>query len=325
MTTKMKLHKPTVVREAAAENPPVPRDRLDAASAMRLAMTIEQALEDDREMGPFTFCKYLAYQLGTGDALPSPNGKMRISQPDVALRHYVQRIAGDSHALACFLDWFAQYVQTACHSRQGREPWPDVRRKRAIDHVNNCLRHEAVVFRIEPDKTHGFAIHRIGSEAMQQRVVAPALRLLRNSRMDDAIREYEEALVYWAKGEKDDAIRQASHALETTMKTILSRMGVPHRPDAKPKALIGHIVNDARLIPEKYATFWQNLLETIQGVITVRNAAPGAGHGPEPGAPDPDDATVEYAINMAGANILFLVERWKAVGGVGLPLDEVGE
>ncbi|HXU70797.1 MAG TPA: abortive infection family protein [Polyangia bacterium] len=107
---------------------------------------------------------------------------------------------------------------------------------------------------------------------------------------------------------------KSSHAVEATMKAILADIGQPAPPSAIPSKVI-ELVVAAGILPAKYQQFWNDLSKGIQGVITVRNAAPGAGHGPAPGAPPPDDATGEYAVNMAGSNIVFLLRQWAAKTG----------
>jgi hypothetical protein len=46
----------------------------------------------------------------------------------------------------------------------------------------------------------------------------------------------------------------------------------------------------------------------------VRNREHGAGHGAPPDSTEPDAAVAEYAVNMAGSSIVFLVRQWKNRG-----------
>ena len=130
--------------------------------------------------------------------------------------------------------------------------------------------------------------------------------------MEEALSEYHDALIEWAQGKTDDAILHSSHAVESVMKFILKDMDITVKDTATPSALIFEITK-ANILPEPYKDFWDKLNQGIQGVITIRNKAPGAGHGPAPGARHPDKDLAEYAVNLAGSNILFLVRRWRDI------------
>jgi hypothetical protein len=303
-----KPFKTTARREAEAEIPPPLRDSLDKAGACRLAQFVENELGGDVWVAQFH--DYLAFQLGSGKQLPNGALNNIQYQKGSALgRHIMLCVAGDSLSLRDFLDWWAQYfVERTSTFKKSTEAKSLV--MRAVRSMNELMKHEAMLFRIVEDQVHRYAVHRLGSEAMRERIVRPALEGLSEARMDEALREYEEALVEWAKGGTDNAIRQASHAVETTMKTILQRLEKAAKADANPSTLIAALV-EAGVLPPKYADFHTKLSAGIQGVITVRSAEAGAGHGPAPGQKDPDEATAEYAVNLAGANILYLVKQYQ--------------
>jgi len=104
--------------------------------------------------------------------------------------------------LADLLEYFVNYL-TQSLEQYYEEPGD-------IDHqvtlIHEVLRHDAVLFVLEPDSTYGYRVNKVGSEAVRENAIKPALRLLKTAQMPDALHEYEEALVHWAKGEQDDAI-----------------------------------------------------------------------------------------------------------------------
>ncbi len=321
-----RLHKPTIDREREAANPPPLRDTLDESGANRLASSMLDGFETTGFAAASDFMKYLLFQLGKTE-FPTTKDWIQTRRTESVERHsvrgYVQHACWNSDTLAALLEWHAHYLMDSAGDRldtlvtehnAGDINYINSDLEDTIDRciaaVNACLAHESVVFRMERDSEHGFAARRIGSDLLRQQVIVPALRLLRDCKIIEPLQEYEAALTAWARGQRRDAVRQASHAVESTMKAILTDLGIPYKPSANPSALIKHIINDARIFPAEYENFWEQLSHGIQGVITVRSKTPGAGHGPGPAEEEIDNATAEYSISMAGANIVFLLSRW---------------
>src|SRR5262249_24758027 len=145
--------------------------------------------------------------------------------------------------------------------------------KDLVDAVNAMLKHDAIVFRIQPDDEHGYAVRRLPSEAMETHVIEPALTLLRENSISEALTHYEQALHHFARGGYDsvDAIVQASHAVESTMKEILrDRVGDDSCDAMNANRLIARI-QEIGLLPATYQAQWNHLAGLLQSAPTIRN------------------------------------------------------
>lgn len=317
-----RLYKPLPIREQQSANPPPLRETLDFPAANRSADVIIEtlgALFHDPELGATDFLQYLEHNYG--------NNKFEIAgergfRNTALLKSHIRAQAQSSFKLHCFLDYFRDYVVSHYDIKNPR--WP---KERMADHpdgiailqgirrLNKALEHDACVYRVNLE-----IVFRIGSEALQEHAISPALQLLRESGMAEALKEYNDALTEWAQGKADDAILHSSHAVESVMKYILKDLHIAVKENANPSILIEEIIK-AKILPESYKTFWNNLHQVLQGVITIRNKAPGAGHGPAPGAGQPEIDLAEYAVNLAGSNILFLIRRWRDIKGSTVKFD----
>lgn len=322
-----RLYKPLPIREAEAANPPALRETLDFPAANRIANVIIETLNQlfyDTEAGVDNFLVYLSHNYGTDKfdiAGESSYGNVAL------LRAHIRFQAQSSLTLHCFLDYFRDYVVS--HLEYRHPSWPRNQNVMSqtlegmavlsgIARLNESLEHDACVYRLDLNM-----VFKIGSEVLQEHAISPALQLLRESGMEEALREYHDALVEWAQGKTDDAILHSSHAIESVMKFILKDMNIAVKDTATPSALILEITK-ANVLPESYKDFWEKLNQGIQGVITIRNKAPGAGHGPAPGARHPDKDLAEYAVNLAGSNILFLIRRWRDIKRSPAKFDPLG-
>lgn len=326
MSSHWKPHKTTLQRKREAESPPPLRDTLDDPATGRFLTELATQLNTARaafsghgyEVSLDLFAFYLAKQHGTLGGLPGSEKVLsRHGGNGDVLGEHVFDAATNPDTLSDLLDYFGQYLWCEMRNFQRGVQYysPSVQATEvavgsAVNAINRVLAHDACIFRIVPDSTHGFAVNSIVSEAMRTEAIEPALRLLRDENFKVPLQEYELALVAFAKGERRDAVRQASHALESTIKQILTAAKLPYDEHAQPSKLIALLSSNA-LLPARYQNLWTNFEQMIQGVITVRNKEPGAGHGPGPDDDEPDTTTAEYAINMAAANILFMIKSWK--------------
>lgn len=272
------------------------------------------------DYSPDSFCEYLCFQRGTTDVgLPIPKHKTvpTFQGPRSLLRAHIDFVATDGQELRDFLDWYAQYIAKG-HVKREYQYYPNIddlaieEAVNNVESVNAVLQHESCIYRIFADNTNLFAVYRIGSESLQATAIEPALRLLRDCDAKEALAEYERALLAIAKGDTRNAILNSSHAFESTMKYIIGRRAKSSRKGNEkdnPRALIQIIVNELKLLPAAYQSLYEQFMAVLLGVNTVRNNAPGAGHGPSPGATPPDSDTAELAVNLAGAQILYLLRR----------------
>lgn len=310
------------MQEEEAASPPALRNTLDFPAANRIADVIIEILSNlfhSAEIGVLSFLKHLEHNYGDNKfeiAGEQTHGNLNL------LKAHIRAQARSSFKLHCFLDYFRDYVVNYYETQNPH--WPKERMYQHPDgqavligfsRLNETLEHDACIYRTNLD-----IVFKIGSEVLQENAISPALQLLRESGMEEALKEYNDAVVEWAQGKSDDAILHSSHAVESVMKFILSDLQIVVRESANPSTLIDEITK-AKILPDSYRDFWTKLNQGLQGVITIRNKAPGAGHGPAPGAAQPDNDLAEYSVNLAGSNILFLIRRWRVIKGSAAKFD----
>lgn len=150
-------------------------------------------------------------------------------------------------------------------------------------------------------------------ELVAEQVEGPALRMLQSDpHFAAAAGELDEAVTLLRSSEKaDDAIRNASHALESTLDVIAKALGwqVPsgrrlHSQllTAKTNQLIGSREAEA------LATHLTRLIDSAVG--GARDAEPGAGHGQGTGMPV-DPMIAEFVVDTACAAIKLLYTAFR--------------
>jgi hypothetical protein len=178
----------------------------------------------------------------------------------------------------------------------------------AVSRLNECFASNDMGYRIEPQSME---IHRLDSDLIHAEVVEPAFNLLRRAGYDRATEHFRNAHRFHRTGYTPNAIAEASNALESVLKEICDANGWKRDKKAAARELILLVLQEG-LIPaynESQLVGFDNLLLALP---TIRNKEPGAGHGAEPNAPDTEDYLAGYAINLAAANIVMLVEAQEA-------------
>lgn len=169
------------------------------------------------------------------------------------------------------------------------QAWPD-----AEDDYNQLFDRHRFAFRLQ-----GGEAHQIGSPALDETVVGPALLAVRRPGWDEVERSYREALLHQRGGpdENDDALTAANAALEAALKaTGLSGKTMGELAAAYKKANAGP--GQLQGVPEAL----DRLLKTS---AALRNTM-GDAHGkPSQAAPVPQ-AVVDLTIHLVGAFIVYL-------------------
>lgn len=140
----------------------------------------------------------------------------------------------------------------------------------------------------------------------------PALVLLSDPRFKGAEEEFRSAHAHYRAGEYEDAIVDANRAFESTMKTIcdIKGKGWEYPTGARASDLI-RIVRRNGLLPDYLNQSFDQLISTLQsGLPKVRNEAGGHGQGAAPRSTP--GYVAGYALHLAAANIVLLVEALKA-------------
>ena len=174
----------------------------------------------------------------------------------------------------------------------------------AISELNERFRNAAFGYRFENGQ-----IVRIDSELVHAEIVKPSLVLLSDKRFSAPQGEYLTAHGHYRSGHFGDAVTNANNAFESTMKVICDIKGWQYSKGDRASDLI-KIMRHNCLLPEYTEKAFDAFLSTLQhGLPTVRNNAGGHGKGNAPATPQ---HLAAYAMHLAAANIVLLVEAFQA-------------
>ena len=174
----------------------------------------------------------------------------------------------------------------------------------AIADLNERFREHGVGFQYESGE-----IIRVDSEMMHAEVTRPALVLLRKKKFLGANEEYLKAHEHYRHGRNKECLTECLKAFESTLKIICAEKGWKTSPDDASKKLISVCLDNGLVSPylQSQITALRCVLES--GVPTIRNKLGGHGQGQVP--QKVDDEMTRYALNLTGANIIFLIENSK--------------
>lgn len=154
-------------------------------------------------------------------------------------------------------------------------------------------------------RVEGGEVHRIGSPALDEAVVGPALMALRRPGWEAADKSYRDALHHRRGGanERDAAITDAHASLEAAMKAAgLSG----DRLSALAKSF-----RKSGLVPPQIEGVPDLLDQLLKRSSSIRDPMSDA-HGKGPGAAEVPAEIVDLAIHWAGAFIVYLSEVTRA-------------
>ena len=195
-----------------------------------------------------------------------------------------------------------------------RELGPHERKKRgitmcpddAIQELNDRFRQACVGYRFE----NGMILQ-VDSELIHYEVVRPALRYLRQPGFEGPSQEFMSAHAHYRAGQMKDAITDANNAFESTLKTICDLRGWQDARRARAVDLL-KIVRNEGLLPDYLDESFNQLVATLKsGLPRVRNEEGAHGQGAIPH--QTPDYVAAYALHLAAAKILFLVEAHNAL------------
>jgi hypothetical protein len=168
-----------------------------------------------------------------------------------------------------------------------RVPIPDIE-----DRINRAFERFRFGYRIE-----GGQARKVGSPALEETVVGPALLAVQRPGWEEADRSFREALAHQRAGETDDALTAANAAVEAALKAAGMRGGTLKElaRSFKNSGLVpGYLANVPELV--------EDLLERLHAARSVE----GDAHGKSPGAAEVPQALTDLAIYWAGAFIAYL-------------------
>ena len=176
----------------------------------------------------------------------------------------------------------------------------------AIDELNERFRRAGVGYQFEDGK-----IFRVDSELVHREVVRPVLRYLHERGFEGPRDEFLQAHAHYRSGEAKDAITDANNAFESTLKAICDQRRWVYDRGARASDLL-KVIRAHGLLPDYLDASFDQLAATLKsGLPKVRNEVGAHGQGAKPR--ETPDYVAAYALHLAAAKILFLVEAHKAM------------
>ena len=175
----------------------------------------------------------------------------------------------------------------------------------AIEELNERFRRAGVGYRFEESR-----IFRVDSELIHSEVVRPALRYLHHQGFEGPRDEFMRAHAHYRAGEMKDAITDANNAFESTLKTICDQRCWQYPHGVRASDLL-KVVRTNGLLPSYLDNSFDQLAATLKsGLPKVRGEEGAHGQGATPR--ETPDYVAAYALHLAAAKILFLIETHDA-------------
>lgn len=179
--------------------------------------------------------------------------------------------------------------------RPGTAIWP-AQKADAIAEINVMFSREGVGYCFE-----GGQIIKISSRLLHDNVVLPCLTIVSDAELSIVNEHYREAFKHFKDGNLRPAIMSASHALEAMLNAICIRHGF----EVNEKPTFRHfydVLKRNNFLPAGFNSVFETLKSC--GVAKIRNAT--TGHAAGVGSDFLDNQLVEYALHLAGSDIVFL-------------------
>ncbi len=172
----------------------------------------------------------------------------------------------------------------------------------AIAELNERFEENAIGYSFD-----GSNIIRVDSTYVHSEITRPAIALLWIDKFKGANEEYLKAHEHYRHGRNKECLTECLKAFESTMKIICKEKDWAYSQTDTARKLV-QICFQNELVPaftQNQFTSLQNLLES--GIPTIRNKLGGHGQGQTP--QKVDDEMTRYGLNLAGTNIIFLIEQ----------------
>ncbi|PGK30627.1 hypothetical protein CN902_10990 [Priestia megaterium] len=151
---------------------------------------------------------------------------------------------------------------------------------------------------------------KINNHLIHQNIVKPAIQLLFEEEFSTASSEFSQAYKHYRKREYEEAITDAERAFESTMKIICHKKGYTYDEKAPAKRLINVLLTN-NFIPSYLQNEFNHLCNTLEcGLPTIRNR--NGSHGQGVTENEIPSYLVNFALNLAASNIVFLVNIYKS-------------
>lgn len=152
---------------------------------------------------------------------------------------------------------------------------------------------------------------RVDSQFIHAEAVKPALSLLHEAGFDGPADEFMRSFDHYRHGRNKEAVAEALKAFESVMKAICAARKWPHPPNATAKPLMD-ILFQKGLVPPELECHFAGLRSAMEsGLPTISNKTSRHGQGAVP--LQVPSHVAAYALHLAAANIVFLVQAHKAL------------
>jgi hypothetical protein len=171
----------------------------------------------------------------------------------------------------------------------------------SIEELNDRFKEHGIGYQFESGD-----IIKVDSTYIHNEITKPTLTLLWNKTFKGANEEYLKAHEHYIHGRNKECLTECLKAFESTMKIICTEKGWTFNQNDTARKLI-QVCFQNNLVPpftQNQFTSLQSLLES--GIPTIRNKV--GGHGQGQILQKVDDEMTRYGLNLAGTNIVFLVE-----------------
>jgi hypothetical protein len=179
-----------------------------------------------------------------------------------------------------------------------------------IAEMNRLFREHKVKYEFAVNGSGKIHATSVRSKYLHGETVAKPITLLADVNFRGPLEEFEDAIEALDRQGTDKAINEALKAFESTMKGILQELGRQYSPKWGAKDLIQACI-DADIIPTNLESFSAGLRTVSEsGLPTIRNM-PGPAHGTGRDPKDIERSYAQFALNLCGSYIVFLIERYK--------------
>ncbi len=176
----------------------------------------------------------------------------------------------------------------------------------AIEELNQRFQEHHIGYQFQ----NGGLIKRT-DQYLHEEVMLPALTLLTEPQFRGAQDEFLSAHRHYREQRYKEAVADALKAFESTMKSILDERRWEYDKARDTASKLVQVLLEHELIPSMLQSQFVQLRGLLEsGLPTVRNRTSGHGQGTEPTVLP--KYVAEYALHIAAANIVFLVQAYEA-------------
>lgn len=157
----------------------------------------------------------------------------------------------------------------------------------------------------------GGELIRVESQFIHAEAVKPALSLLHEAGFDGPADEFIRSFDHFRHGRNKEAVAEALKAFESAMKAICVARKWSHAPNATAKPLMDVLFQNG-LVPPVLEAHFAGLRSAMEsGLPTISNKTSRHGQGAVP--VELPSHVAAYALHLAAANIVFLVQAHKTL------------